>query len=58
MVGNLHFTVTNANGGQLTGREKIKQIVRALVKLPLAQQPADFQAIVGLLKAKLQGSNR
>jgi hypothetical protein len=55
VVANECFQVKTIANEQLQGKEKYQQIARDLVKLPLEQQPTDFQDIVGLLQARLGG---
>jgi len=49
-IANNCFEVTTANKVILHGEPQYKEIVKSLLKLPLEQQPEDFQALVGLLK--------
>jgi hypothetical protein len=53
VIANDCFHVTDAANVLLTGKEQNKQIAKELVKLPLAQQPTDFQAIVSSLKQRI-----
>lgn len=54
VIANQCFQVRNADNVLLTGKEQNKQIAKELVKLPLAQQPTDFQTIVSLLKQRIR----
>lgn len=54
VIANQCFQVRNADNALLTGKEQNKQIAKELVKLPLAQQPTDFQTIVSLLKQRIR----
>ncbi|MCX7096751.1 MAG: hypothetical protein NTV43_02465 [Methylococcales bacterium] len=47
------FLVKDASGTVLTGKAQNKQIAKQLARLPLAQQPVDFQELVALLKTRL-----
>lgn len=51
-IANNCFEVTTANNVILRGESKHKEIVKNLLRLPLEQQPADFQAVVSLLKIR------
>jgi hypothetical protein len=53
VIANECFQVRDAANNLLTGKEQNKQIARQLAKLPLAQQPADFQELVDLLKKRV-----
>lgn len=55
VIANECFQVRDAANNLLTGKEQNKQIVRQLAKLPLAQQPTDFQELVALLKKRVNG---
>jgi len=53
VIANHCFEVTDSQGKLVTGKEKNKIIAKGLVKLPLEQQPADFQKLVSLLQNKV-----
>ncbi len=53
VIANECFQVRDAANVLLSGKEQNKQIAKELVKLPLAQQPTDFQAIVSALKQRI-----
>ncbi|MEI6334006.1 MAG: hypothetical protein WCS87_05560 [Methylococcaceae bacterium] len=55
VISNQCFEVRDAANNLLTGKEQNKQIARQLAKLPLAQQPTDFQELVALLKKRVNG---
>ncbi len=55
VIANQCFEVKDASNSILTGKEQNKQIARQLAKLPLAEQPADFQELVALLKKRVNG---
>lgn len=46
------FRVQNRDRKVLQGREQWQELVKNLMRKDLAEQPADFQALVGLLKAR------
>jgi hypothetical protein len=52
-IANQCFLVPDLEGNIVTGKEQNKAIARELVKLPLQQQPEDFQQLVSLLKSKV-----
>jgi hypothetical protein len=54
VIANDCFQVLNASDVLLTGKEQNKQIAKELVKLPLDQQPSDFQELVNLLKNRVR----
>ena len=56
VIANECFQVRDATDSLLTGKEQNKQIAKQLAKLPLAQQPTDFQELVALLKKRVNGS--
>ena len=56
VIANECFQVRDAANHLLTGKKQNKQIAKQLAKLPLAQQPADFQELVVLLKKRVNGS--
>jgi len=47
------FQVQDRNDKYLQGKEKTKQVVKKLLKLPLNQQPDDFQNLVDLLQRRI-----
>jgi len=47
------FQVQDRQGKYLQGEERTKQVVKKLLKLPLNQQPDDFQNLVTLLKERV-----
>lgn len=47
------FQVKDRNGKYLQGEERTKQVVKELLRLPLNQQPDDFQNLVTLLKTRI-----
>ncbi|MEI6708332.1 MAG: hypothetical protein WCK96_14510 [Methylococcales bacterium] len=53
VIANDCFQVLNASNVLLTGKEQNKQIAKELVKLPIKQQPPDFQELVNLLKKRV-----
>jgi hypothetical protein len=53
VIANQCFLVPDLEGNIVTGKEQNKAIARELVKLPLQQQPVDFQQLVSLLKSKV-----
>lgn len=53
VIANECFQVKDAAGIVLTGKAQNKQIAKQLAKLPLAQQPTDFQELVALLNRRL-----
>jgi len=55
VIANECFQVRDAANNLLTGKEQNKQIARQLSKLPLTQQPTDFQELVALLKKRVNG---
>jgi hypothetical protein len=52
-IANQYFEVKSLQGQIVTGKEKNKIIAKELTRLPLAQQPADFQRLVSLLQNKV-----
>ena len=52
-IANRCFLVLDLEGNIVTGKEQNKAIARELVKLPLDQQPEDFQELISLLKRKV-----
>ncbi|MFZ2726373.1 MAG: hypothetical protein WAX77_08995 [Methylococcaceae bacterium] len=52
-IANDCFQVKNANNILLTGEEQHIEIAKQLVRLPLEQQPLDFQELVRLLKNRI-----
>jgi len=52
-ISNQCFLVLDLEGNIVKGKEQNKAIARELVKLPLQQQPEDFQQLVSLLKSKV-----
>ncbi len=54
-IANQYFEVKSLQGQFVTGKEKNKIIAKELTRLPLEQQPADFQELVSLLKNKVDG---
>jgi hypothetical protein len=52
-IANECFEVKNSSGQLLKGKEQNKVIAKALVRLPLEQQPEDFQKLVKLLKGRI-----
>jgi hypothetical protein len=52
-IANQCFEVKSLQGQLVTGKEKNKIIAKELTRLPLAQQPADFQELVSLLQNKV-----
>jgi hypothetical protein len=52
-IANQCFEVKSLQGQFVTGKEKNKIIAKELTRLPLAQQPADFQELVSLLQNKV-----
>ena len=54
VIANECFQVKDAAGALLTGKAQNKQIAKQLAKLPLAQQPTDFQDLVALLNVRLR----
>jgi hypothetical protein len=55
VIANQCFEVKDTSNIMLTGKEQNKQVVRQLAKLPLSQQPTDFQELVALLKKRVNG---
>lgn len=47
------FQVQDGQGKYLQGEEKTKQVVKELLRLPLNQQPDDFQKLVDLLRGRI-----
>jgi len=47
------FRVKDASGSILQGPEQNHEVARGLLKLPLLEQPSDFQKLVGLLNSKI-----
>ncbi len=54
VIANDCFQVKNASGVILTGTQQNNQIAKALVRLPLEQQPQDFQELIRLLKNRIK----
>ncbi|MEI6327803.1 MAG: hypothetical protein WCP16_01130 [Pseudanabaena sp. ELA645] len=54
-IANQCFEVKGAQGQLVTGKEKNKIIAKELTRLPLDQQPNDFQRLVSLLQNKVGG---
>jgi hypothetical protein len=54
VIANDCFQVLNASNVLLTGKAQNKQIAKELVKLPLDQQPSDFQELVNLLRKRVK----
>lgn len=52
-IANQCFEVKNLEGNLVTGKEKNKIIAKELTKLPLGDQPSDFQELVNLLQSKV-----
>jgi len=52
-IANQCFEVKSLQGQLVTGKDKNKIIAKELTRLPLEQQPADFQRLVGLLQNKV-----
>jgi hypothetical protein len=52
-IANQCFEVKSLQGQLVTGKDKNKIIAKELTRLPLAQQPADFQRLVSLLQNKV-----
>ena len=52
-IANQCFEVEGAQGQLVTGKEKNKIIAKELTRLPLEQQPVDFQRLVSLLQNKV-----
>ncbi|MFM8333919.1 MAG: hypothetical protein ACKN9T_19810 [Candidatus Methylumidiphilus sp.] len=50
------FKVTTANGSTLQGKLQNNEIAKQLLALPLDQQPADFQRLCNLLKARVSSN--
>jgi hypothetical protein len=53
VIANQCFQVRDASNVLLTGKEQNKQIAKELVKLPIEQQPSDFQELIKLLKNRV-----
>jgi hypothetical protein len=53
VIANDCFQVLDASNVLLTGKEQNKQIAKELVKLPIEQQPSDFQELINLLKNRV-----
>lgn len=53
VIANQFFEVKDLEGNLVKGREQNKIIAKELVKLPLEQQPSDFQTLVSLLQNKV-----
>jgi hypothetical protein len=51
-ISNQCFEVRSLAGNLVTGKEKSKIIAKELTKLPLEEQPSDFQMLVSLLQNK------
>ncbi|TVQ58622.1 MAG: hypothetical protein EA366_06375 [Spirulina sp. DLM2.Bin59] len=56
VIANQCFEVKNAQGQSVVGKDKNKEIAKELARLPLEQQPSDFQGLINLLKSKVDGS--
>ncbi|MFY9259803.1 MAG: hypothetical protein WAO71_04760 [Gallionella sp.] len=52
-IANECFKVRNRDGQLVIGKEQNKVIAKELVKLPIEQQPEDFQKLVSLLKERV-----
>ncbi len=52
-ISNQCFEVRDLEGNLVKGKEQNKIIARELVKLPLEQQPSDFQQLISLLQNKI-----
>jgi hypothetical protein len=52
-IANQCFEVKDLQGNFVTGKDKNKIIAKGLVRLPLQQQPSDFQELIRLLKNKV-----
>jgi hypothetical protein len=52
-IANQCFDVKNLQGDFVTGKEKNKIIAKGLTKLPLQEQPSDFQKLICLLQDKI-----
>jgi hypothetical protein len=52
-IANQCFEVKSLQGQLVTGKDKNKIIAKELTRLPLEQQPADFQRLVSLLQNKV-----
>ncbi len=54
IISNQCFEVKDASGNLLHGKEKNKQIAKQLVKLPIHEQPQDFQKLVEVLRNRIR----
>ncbi|MEB3309693.1 MAG: hypothetical protein VKJ02_05625 [Snowella sp.] len=52
-IANQYFEVKDLQGNFVTGKEKNKIIAKGLTKLPLQEQPSDFQKLIRLLQNKV-----
>jgi hypothetical protein len=52
-IANQYFEVKSLAGNLVTGKEKNKIIAKGLTKLPLQEQPSDFQELIRLLQHKI-----
>lgn len=52
-IANQCFEVKDSQGNLVTGKEQNKIIAKGLVRLPLQEQPSDFQELIRLLKNKV-----
>lgn len=50
------FRVQDLSGNHLQGEDQNLEVAKGLLKLPLADQPGDFQQLVGLLMTKVHGN--
>lgn len=48
------FDVRNASNNRIQGQEQNNEVAKNLLKMPLGDQPDDFQQLVQLLKVKVQ----
>ena len=53
VIANQCFEVKDVEGNLVRGKERNKIIAKGLVKLPVEQQPSDFQTLVSLLQKKV-----
>lgn len=56
-VANQCFRITDARGVPLDGPRKQLELAKALVRLPLDQQPADFQTLRALVESHIRGAS-
>lgn len=49
------FRVQDASGTIIQGIEQNNEVAKGLLKLPMSEQPADFQQLIQLLNSKIQG---